>query len=250
MQNNTVNLEGKTALITGAAKRVGAEITRALHQAGMDIVVHYRHSAKDADTLCNELNGRRAGSAIGIAADLLQTTETERLIKASFDWHGNLHALVNNASVFYPTRLGGTDEQQWDELFGANLKAPFFLTQAAATYLKLSEGCVVNLIDIYAQRALSKHPVYSASKAGLAMLTKALAKELGPDVRVNGVAPGAILWPDKEMDEQVKKEIIRSTALKRRGTPQDIAKAVLFLVKDADYITGEIITVDGGRSLG
>ena len=239
----------KTALITGGAARIGAEIARQLHAEGMNIVVHYRSSVNKAEQLCHSLNAIRAESAVPIHADLHQTDALPKLVaKAAASWNG-LHVLVNNASSFYPTPVGEITEAQWDDLIGSNLKAPLFLSQAATPYLRESAGCIVNIVDIHAFRAMKSHPVYCAAKAGLAMLTQSLARELGPEIRVNGVAPGAILWPASEMDAEIQASIIERTALKRQGKPQDIARTVRFLVMEADYITGQVIPVDGGRSL-
>jgi len=243
----------KTVLITGAAARIGAEISRSLHAAGMNIVIHYRSSAEKATALCAELNAIRANSAAILQADLLQTASLNELAnKAAAIW-GQLDVLVNNASSFYPTPVGEITEAHWDDLMGSNLKAPIFLSQAVAPYLKKSQnanqGCIINIVDIHGFRPMKAHPVYCAAKAGLAMITQSLAKELGPDIRVNGVAPGAIMWPSTELDPQVQESILERTALKRQGCPQDIAKTVKFLVMEGEYITGQVIPVDGGRSL-
>lgn len=243
------DLTGKTALITGAAHRVGAMITRVLHAQGMNLVLHYRSSSAAAQALQAELNARRANSAVLTQSDLLDTTRLPTLVQSAIDTWGRLDVLVNNASSFYPTPLGNVTETQWDDLTGTNLKAPFFLSQAAAPHLAQHHGCIVNIADIHADRPLKSHPVYSIAKAGLVMLTKTLARELGPQVRVNAVAPGAILWPENDMSDESKQHILSRTALKRQGTPQDIAQAVLFLIRDADYISGHVLTVDGGRSL-
>ncbi|MDP1774374.1 MAG: pteridine reductase [Methylobacter sp.] len=239
----------KNVLITGAAKRIGAACARRLHSEGCNVFLHYRSSAAEAKQLCDELNHLRPGSTKIMQADLLNMAELEAVAReAEMSW-GGIDVLVNNASSFYPTAMMDVTEQQWDELLGGNLKAPFFLAQALAKTLADNKGCIVNIIDIHAERGLSGYPVYSISKAGLAAMTKVLAKELGPTVRVNGVAPGAILWPDNDLSESAKQEILQRVALKRNGEPDDIAKAVLFLIKDADYITGQILTVDGGRTL-
>ncbi|MFU8788505.1 MAG: pteridine reductase [Methylobacter sp.] len=239
----------KNVLITGAAKRIGAACARRLHGAGCNVFLHYRSSAADAQQLCDELNQQRPDSAKIMQADLLNMAELEALAEAARLAWGGLDALVNNASSFYPTPVAKTTEAQWDELVGSNLKAPFFLAQALAKSLADNNGCIVNIVDIHAERGLSDYPVYSIAKAGLAAMTKILAKELGPKIRVNGVAPGAILWPDNELSETAKLEILQRVALKRSGEPDDIAKAVLFLLNDADYITGQIVSVDGGRTL-
>jgi len=244
-----MNTQTKVALITGAAHRIGAEMARQLHSAGMNIALHYRHSKRPAEALATELNSLRPDSVTLIQADLLKTkTLPEVIAKACKPWQ-RLDVLINNASSFYPTEIGTATEKNWDDLIGSNLKAPFFLAQAAAPELTKHNGCIINIIDIHSQRPMKGYPIYSAAKAGLAMLTMSLARELGPDVRVNGIAPGAILWPEHDMDDQAKGEILNRTALKRQGTAQDIAKTALFLIMDADYISGQIINVDGGRTL-
>lgn len=242
------SLSGKTGLITGAAHRIGAQILRRLHGEGMNLTLHYRRSRAPAEALRDELEAKRPGSIQLLQADLHRTENIPALIRQVEERFGRLDLLVNNASSFYPTPLATASEAQWDELMGSNLKAPFFLAQAAASLLRASRGCIVNLVDIHAERPLKDHPIYSAAKAGNAMLVKALARELGPEVRVNGVAPGAILWPEQGLDDDTKREILDRTTLKRPGTPDDIARTVLFLVRDADYISGQIIAVDGGRS--
>jgi len=242
-------LEGRTALVTGAAKRLGAATARRLHAEGMNLLLHYNKSEAEAVQLCKELNALRKDSAAVAQADLGNIQGLESLVKAALQWDG-LDVLVNNASSFRPTPLGGVIEDDWDELMASNLKAPFFLSQAAAVHLKKNHGSIVNMVDIHARRPLKDYTVYCAAKAGLAMLTLSLAKELGPEVRVNGVAPGPVLWPDAGLDAATKKSILEATALKRKGSPEDVAGAVLYLVRDAEYITGQIIAVDGGRSIG
>jgi pteridine reductase len=239
----------KNVLITGAAKRIGAACARLLHSEGCNVFLHYRSSRAEAQQLCDELNQQRPDSAKLIQADLLNMAELEAVARNAGRVWGGIDVLVNNASSFYPTAVSDVTEQQWDELLGSNLKVPFFLSKALAKTLADNKGCIVNIVDIHAERGLSGYPVYSISKAGLAAMTRVLAKELGPAVRVNGVAPGAILWPDNDLSESAKLEILQRVMLKRSGEPTDIAKAVLFLVKDADYITGQILTVDGGRTL-
>lgn len=242
-------LEGKVVLITGAAHRIGATTARLLHATGANIVLHYRASRKGALALQEELNAQRENSVILVQADLLQTEKLTALVREAKEAWGRLDVLVNNASTFYPTAIGEVGENEWNDLIGSNLKAPFFLAQAAAPHLKRARGCIVNIVDIHADRPLRGHPVYSIAKAGLVMLTKALAGELGPEVRVNAIAPGAILWPENDMDEVTKQRIVSRTFLKRQGTPNDIAKAALFLIRDADYTSGQVLTIDGGRSL-
>lgn len=242
-------LDGKVALVTGGARRIGAEIVRQLHRAGMDILLHYRHSHAAAEQLQLDLTARRRDSVTLVQADLQDMRALDNLVHRAEAWKGRLDLLVNNASNFYATPLATAGEAEWEDLMGTNLKVPFFLSQAAAPLLRANRGCIVNLVDIHAERPLAKHPIYSIAKAGNAMLVKSLARELGPEIRVNGIAPGAILWPSEELPEKVKSEIVARTALKRAGTPEDIARTVLFLVQDAGYISGQIIAVDGGRSV-
>lgn len=242
-------MNGKVVLITGAAKRIGAETARTLHDAGMNIIIHYRSSRQEADELSYELNELRENSAAVVQADLDDDHIYGQLIEDAVKIWGRLDVLINNASSFFPTPLGSITLEQWHSLINSNLKAPLFLSQAASQFLKETQGCIINMVDIHAFRPMKKHAVYCAAKAGLAMLTQSLAKDLGPDIRVNGIGPGAILWPENDMDEITKKFIIERTALKRHGESKDIAKAILFLVRDASYITGHIIPVDGGRSL-
>lgn len=242
-------LTGKTVLITGAAHRIGASVARRLHAEGMNVVLHYRGSEKEAHELCRTFNDARRDSAVSAQADLAEIDGFVSLIKTSLQW-GSLDLLVNNASVFFPTQIGQVSEGHWDDLMTSNLKAPFFLSQAAAPHLKNGRGSIVNMVDIHARRPLRGHSVYSIAKAGLAMLTYSLARELGPDVRVNGIAPGPILWPTTGLDDTAKQVILDNTALKRAGTPDDIGSAIVYLVRDAAYVTGQIIAVDGGRSIG
>lgn len=242
-------MNGKTALITGAAKRIGAQIARTLHDAGCDIIIHYRSSDKAAKDLCRELNDERANSANILQANLDDTDKLPHVVDQAVAFWDRLDLLVNNASSFYPTPVGSITLENWDDLFNSNLKAPLFLSQAAVPHLKQTGGSIINIIDVHAYRPMRKHSVYCAAKAGLAMVTQSLARDLGPDIRVNGVAPGAILWPDNEMQNEQKNLILERTALKRPGEPEDIARTVLFLARDADYITGQVIPVDGGRSL-
>jgi len=242
-------LNGKVVLITGAAHRIGATTARLLHEAGANIVLHYRSSRKGAQTLQKELNAKRPESVVLVQADLLDIDKLATLVREAHAAWGRLDVLINNASTFYPTAVGKVDENQWNDLLGTNLKAPFFLAQAAAPHLTRERGCIVNIVDIHADRPLKGYPVYSIAKAGLVMLTKALAGELGPHVRVNAIAPGAILWPEHDMDEVTKQRIVSRTFLKRQGEPGDIARAALFLIRDAGYMSGQVLTVDGGRSL-
>ena len=239
----------KNILITGAAKRIGAACARLLHEEGCNVFLHYRSSKKEAMELCYELNQIRADSAYMMQADLLNSCELEALVNEACMAWGAIDVLINNASSFYPTAMTDVTENQWDELIGCNLKAPFFLAKALSGTLAKNKGCIVNIADIHAERGLKGYPIYSIAKAGLVAMTKILAKELGPSIRVNAVAPGAILWPEKELCEQEKHEILQRVALRRNGDPSDIAKAVWFLIKDADYMTGQVITIDGGRTL-
>ncbi|MBT3196343.1 MAG: pteridine reductase [Gammaproteobacteria bacterium] len=242
-------MDGKVALITGAAQRIGAATAQLLHHSGMKLVIHYRNSDLAARRLQQLLESNRSHSVTLLQGDLHQTQTLKGLVEEAAAVWGRLDALINNASTFYPTPFGTITENQWDELLGINLKAPLFLAQAAAPYLTQQQGNIINMIDIHADRPLKEHPVYSTSKAGLAMLTKSLARELGPEIRVNGVAPGAILWPENEINATTKAEIIARTALKRSGAPSDIAHTIRFLIRDAHYITGQILNVDGGRTL-
>jgi len=243
-------LAGKVALITGAARRLGAATARRLHAGGAGVAIHYRSSSGDADALVETLNGQRRGSAIAVQADLLDVDSLPGLVEAVVQAFGRLDILVNNASTFYPTPVGDITPQQFEDLVGTNLRAPLFLSQAAAQQLRLNEGLILNMVDIHAQRPLKRHPVYCSAKAGLVMLTRSLARELGPQVRVNGIAPGPVLWPEGDLDPGLKESIIERTALKRPGSPEDVARAAYFFAAEAPYVTGQILAVDGGRSLG
>lgn len=247
--SEALTLTGKVALITGGAQRIGACIARLLHAQGMDLALHYHRSAAEAAQLQQALQAKRPDSVLLLQADLQALERLSDMIEAVQARYGRLDLLVNNASAFYPTPLEQATEAQWNELIGSNLKGPFFLTQAAAPLLRASKGAVINLVDIHAQRPLKAHPIYSIAKAGNAMMVRSLARELGPEVRVNGISPGAILWPEQGLSDALKQEILARTALGRPGTPEDIARTLLFLARDADYITGQIIAVDGGRTL-
>ncbi len=249
MTENSNSISGKVALVTGAAHRIGAEIARTLHAAGMDTAIHYRSSDTAALALKQELEQRRPDSVLLLQADLADMPALPAMIKQIHEWRGRLDLLVNNASSFYPTPVDESTEEQWDELMASNLKAPFFLARAAAEMLRQHRGSIVNLVDIHSERPLAGHSIYSIAKAGNAMLVKSLARELGPEVRVNGIAPGVILWPEVEMEEETKQEILARTALKTSGQPADIASTLLFLARDAGHITGQIINVDGGRTI-
>ena len=250
MTTESRTLNGKWALVTGAAIRIGACIARTLHAAGAGVAVHYRGSAKPAEALASELNAARADSAFTVQADLLDMTALPGLIEAVIGRAGRLDLLVNNASSFYPTPVGEITAQEWDDLVGTNLKAPLFLSQAATPELRSRGGSIVNIIDVHATRPLRNHPVYGPAKAGLAMLTRSLAKDLAPDIRVNGVSPGAILWDEGGLPDSTKRSIMKQIPLGRMGDPADIAECVLYLARDATYVTGQIIAVDGGRSIG
>jgi pteridine reductase len=243
------SLDGRTALVTGGARRVGAAIARRLHAAGANVVLHYRDSAVDADALAAELNGARAKSAATVKAELLAPIAPRALVSAALDAFGALDVLVNNASSFFPVPVGGIEASHWEELVGSNLRAPLFIAQEAAPKLAARGGCIVNIVDIHAERPLKGYAVYSIAKAGLAALTRSLAVELAPKVRVNGVAPGAIAWPeDGQLDPAERARILATTPLARIGAPEDIAQAVHFLAS-APYVTGQIVAVDGGRSI-
>lgn len=242
------SLSGKVALITGAARRIGAVIARELHAQGCTVVVHYHHSVAEAFQLQAELNAQRANTCYVLPADLLQLSQLPSLISQVIAQTGHLDILINNASSFYPTPLASLTEAHWDELIGSNLKAPLFLAQAALPYLHERRGCIINLLDIHAERPLYEHAIYCAAKAGLAMLTKSLALELGPAIRVNGVAPGAILWPEQGINVEQQAGLLAKITLRRMGLPNDIAQAIRYLIQ-APYITGQVLAVDGGRTL-
>jgi pteridine reductase len=241
-------VHGKSVLITGGAKRVGAAICRRLHAAGANLMLHYRASAGEARLLQAELNHVRQDSVALIQADLLDLAKLPAMVEQTLATFGRLDALVNNASSFFPTPVGEISPSDWDDLIGTNLRAPLFLAQAATAALRKTQGTIVNITDIHAERPLKNFVVYSVAKAGLVGLTRSLARELAPEGRVNAIAPGPILWPDDEsFDELSRQRIISNTPLRREGTPEDIAKAVHYLVVDASYVTGETINVDGGR---
>ena len=237
------------ALITGSARRIGAAIARRLHAEGYDLALHYRGSAADMHALVAELDAMRPGSVLAVQADLSEFDRLPELVAQAVGRFGRLDALVNNASSFKTTPIGPTTPQQWDELFASNARAPFFLAQVAAPHLKATRGAIVNLVDIYAERPLAGHTVYCMAKAALLMATKSLALELAPDVRVNAVAPGAILWAENEISEAKQQAMLARTPLARTGTPEEIAEAVRWLLRDATYVTGQVIRVDGGRTL-
>lgn len=239
-------------LITGAARRIGATIARVLHQKSMNILLHYHHSAVEAEALCHELNEKRPDSAVLLSADLRQSQALPNLIERALQPWGRLDGLVNNASCFYPTLIETCDEKQWADLMDTNLKAPFFLSRLAAPALAKQGGSIVNITDIHAQQPMRHYAIYCMSKAGLEAATKILAKELAPKIRVNAVAPGPILWPDQpenQLDAVFQEKIITRTALKRAGQPTDVANAVWFLLSEACYVTGQTLGVEGGRTL-
>jgi pteridine reductase len=241
-------LHDKVVLITGGARRVGAAITRKLHNAGATVVIHYFHSASEAHALSAQLNASRPTSATTLGGDLLDGKVLASLVEATVARYGHLDILINNASTFYPTPVGSITESQWDDLMGTNLKAPLFLSQAAAPHLAERDGLILNIADIHGLRPLKLHTVYSPAKAGLIMLTQSLARELAPHVRVNAIAPGPVEFPEAGLTEEMKAAIIDKTLLKRRGSPDDIARAALFFASQAPYVTGQILAVDGGRS--
>ncbi len=242
----TFKKNNPVVLITGSAHRIGACIARHLHQQDYRVIIHYHSSAEEAQKLVDEFNQLRADSADMLQANLSEPEEIKSLSQRAIQCFGQLDLLINNASRFFPTPIGEVTLTQWENLVNTNLRAPFFLAQALHPELKRTHGCVINITDVYGHRPLEDHPVYSMTKAGLIMLTKSLSKEMGPEVRVNAVSPGAIIWPDSDLSENRKTEILDSTSLQRIGGPDDIAETVAFLAK-ADYVTGQIIAVDGGR---
>lgn len=246
---NTSPIAGHCVLVTGGAKRLGAAICRRLHAAGANIVVHCHRSQPAAEALVADLEQVRAGSALAVCANLHDVERLPSLVESALARFGRLDVLVNNASTFYPTPVGSITPAQFDDLVGTNLRAPLFLSQAAAPALRATRGLIINMADIHGRRPLKAHPVYSAAKAGLVMLTRALARDLGPEVRVNAIAPGPVLWPERDLDPALKDEIIARTALKRPGSPDDIARTAYFFAAEAPYVTGQVIAVDGGRSL-
>jgi pteridine reductase len=244
------SLSGKVVLVTGGAKRIGAAIARRLHREGANLMLHYRGSEREAKALRGELNAARADSVALVQADLLDVAGLPEIVRNTVGRFERLDALVNNASAFFPTPVGEMTQANWESLIGANLRAPLFLSQAAAQHLKKTGGAIVNITDIHAERPLKNYVIYSIAKTGLAGLTRSLARELAPEVRVNGVAPGAIVWPeDGSWDDLTRQRIVSLTLLRRTGEPDDIARAVYYLIAEAPYVTGQIIAVDGGRSI-
>jgi pteridine reductase len=237
------------ALITGASRRVGAVVARTLHAAGYDLALHYRHSSDEAEALAKDLEAQRPNSTLLLQADLSDLSTLKPLIEKLLAHFGRLDALINNASAFYATPLDSATPMQWNELFASNAQAPFFLTQAAIPALRKAGGGIVNMLDIYAERPLAGYTLYCMAKASLAAMTRSLALELGPDIRVNGIAPGAVLWPAEGKSEEEQNVLLSRTPLKRAGTPEDVASAILWLLRDAHYTTGQVIHVDGGRIL-
>ena len=238
----------KIALITGGARRIGAVIASTMHEAGYGVILHYRQSEQEAKNLADLLNASRINSAWIVKADLQSVLQIEQMMVEIITKVGRLDVLINNASSFFETPIGDVQEKHWDDLMGSNLKAPFFVSQTAFPSLKKYQGCIVNIVDIYAQRALSNYPVYSSAKAGLYALTQSLARELAPNVRVNGVSPGVILWPEN-LQAESQRQIIENIPLQRKGSPEDVAETVLFLSDKGRYITGQVIAVDGGKGL-
>ncbi|MGI9245207.1 MAG: pteridine reductase [Steroidobacteraceae bacterium] len=245
----TALLSGRCVLITGGARRLGAAVARRLHAGGASVALHYRSSAAEAAALVASLESARPGSAASFQADLHDLEALARLVDAAIARFGRLDVLVNNASSFYPTPVGSITGAQFDDLIGTNLRAPLFLSQAAAPALRRSRGLILNLADIHGQHPLRQHPVYSAAKAGLIMLTRSLARELGPEIRVNAIAPGPVLWPEQGLDQDLREEIVGKTALGRSGSPDDIARAAWFFAAEAPFVTGQVLAVDGGRSI-
>lgn len=241
-------LKGKVVLITGAARRVGAAIARKLHAAGAQVVIHYHRSAGEAQALAAELNASRPASVTPLGGNLLDLKLLTSLVEATIARHGHLDILVNNASTFYPTPVGTITPAQWDDLMGTNLRAPLFLSQAAAPHLKQRSGLILNIADIHGLRPLRHHTVYSPAKAGLIMLTQSLARELAPEIRVNAIAPGPVEFPEHGLTDEMQQAIVDKTLLKRRGSPEDVARAALFFASEAPYVTGQVLAVDGGRS--
>ncbi|AHX14860.1 pteridine reductase [Dyella jiangningensis] len=241
--------ERPVVLVTGAGKRVGAVIARTLHAAGYDLALHYRHSAAEAELLATSLERQRSGSTFTVQGELADIDVLPDVVQRVLGRFGRLDALVNNASAFYPTPVGTATPAQWNDLFASNAQAPFFLAQAATPALREARGAIVNLVDIYAERPLADHPVYCMAKAALAAMTRSLALDLGPDVRVNGVAPGAVMWPSDGKPYDDQQAMLARTPLQRAGSPDDVAGAVLWLLRDAPFVTGQIIRVDGGRTL-
>ena len=248
--NSGHSLAGRTALVTGGARRLGAAIATAFHGAGAQVVIHYRGSRQDAEALAAQLEKKRANSTALVQGDLLDTAALPALVAQAAAAFDSLDILVNNASSFYPTPVGEITAAHWDELVGSNLKAPLFLAQAAVPWLRRRGGLIINMVDVHARRPLAAHPVYCVAKAGLEMLTYSLARELGPEIRVNGIAPGAILWPESGVTAEEQTATLADIPLGRTGGPADIAACALYLARAGSYVNGQVIAVDGGRHLG
>ncbi len=242
-------LSGRVAVVTGGGRRIGAAIGETLHAAGASLLIHCNNSRAEAEALADRLNAARPDSASVACENLLDPRAPDHIVAAALDRYGRLDVLVNNASSFYPTPIGMITEKHWQDLIGTNLKAPLFLAQAAAEALTRTRGCIINLVDIHADRPPPDHTVYACAKAGNAMLVRSLARDLAPAVRVNGIAPGAILWPEGGLSEADKAATLERVPLARLGSPEDIAGLALFLARDADYVTGQVIAVDGGRTV-
>jgi len=244
-----MTFKAKTILITGGAKRIGRQMAITLHKAGHNVVVHYRSSSGAAGVLVQKLNHERADSAAAVQGDLLDLSCIPGLIEQSIDTFGQLDCVINNASTFYPTPIELIEDDFWKDLIGSNLKAPAFIVKAAARHLRETNGCIINIVDIHARNPMADHPIYCSAKAGLEMLTKSLARDLAPQIRVNAIAPGAILWPENDAGVAAQQEVLSKIPLGRMGQPEDVAQLVRFLIDEAEYITGQIIAVDGGRSV-
>lgn len=247
--HDIMSQQTKTILITGGAKRIGRQMAITLHQAGHNIVVHYRSSAGLASELVAQLNKQREASAVALQGELLDTASIPKLVTAAAEAFGGIDVLINNASTFYPTPIELLQEDFWNDLVGSNLKAPAFMVKACVPYLRENNGVIINIVDIHARKPMANHPIYCSAKAGLEMLTMSLARDLAPDIRVNGVSPGAILWPEDDSGMADQQEILEKIPMARMGRPEDIANLVRFLIDEGDYITGQIIAVDGGRSV-
>lgn len=243
-------LENKVVLVTGSARRIGAAIAQAFHAQGARVAVHYHRSAAEAGELVRAMNALRPASAATFGADLADLAALEALPASVIGALGALDVLINNASTFYPTPVGQITPAQFDDLVGSNFRAPLFLSQSAAPELRRRRGLILNIADIHGLRPLGRHAVYCAAKAALVMLTQSLARELGPEIRVNAIAPGPVLWPEHGVDQELRQRIVARTALKRTGTPEDVAKAALFFATDAPFVTGQVLAVDGGRLSG
>jgi len=247
--HENMSQETKTILITGGAKRIGRQMALTLHQAGHNIVVHYRSSAGAASELVSQLNSDRDNSAVALQGELLDAASIPALVAKAAEAFGYIDVLINNASTFYPTPIELLQDEFWNDLIGSNLKAPAFLAKECVPYIRKRNGSIINIVDIHARKPMANHPIYCSAKAGLEMLTMSLARDLAPDIRVNGVSPGAILWPENNSGMADQTDVLEKIPMGRMGQPEDVAKLVRFLIDDGDYITGQIIAVDGGRSV-